>query len=83
VQPRALRDALPDYLKPLFVTGYCTGVRLGELLEIRWNQVDWEQGFITLHAVRMRITGHRTDSTERRPRTRLTASFLDPPGRYR
>jgi hypothetical protein len=26
-----LRDALPDYLRPLFVAAYCTGVRLGEL----------------------------------------------------
>ncbi len=45
-----LRDALPDYLKPLFVTGYFTGIRLGELLAIKWDQVDWEQGFITLQA---------------------------------
>ena len=36
-----LRDALPDYLRPLFVFGYFTGVRLGELLAIRWNLVDW------------------------------------------
>ena len=27
-----LRDTLPDDLKPLFVTVYFTGVRLGELL---------------------------------------------------
>jgi integrase len=45
-----LRDSLPDYLRPLFVTGYFTGVRLGELLAIEWDQVDWEQEFITLHA---------------------------------
>jgi integrase len=45
-----LRDALPDYLKPLFVTAYFTGVRLGELLAWRWDQVDWEQGFVTLYA---------------------------------
>jgi integrase len=25
-------------------------VRLGELLAIKWSQVDWEQGFITLNA---------------------------------
>src|SRR4029077_8183476 len=37
--------ALPDYLKPLFVTAYFTGVRRGELLAWRWEQVDWEQGF--------------------------------------
>lgn len=29
-----LRDALPEYLRPLFVTAYFTGVRLGELLSI-------------------------------------------------
>ena len=49
-QYEKLRDALPDYLKPLFITGYYTGVRVGELLAIEWNQVDWEQGFITLNA---------------------------------
>ncbi len=45
-----LRDALPDELKPLFVTAYHTGVRLGELLAWEWDQVDWEQSFITLKA---------------------------------
>jgi integrase len=45
-----LRDAIPDYLKPIFVTAYFTGVRLGELLAIEWHQVDWEQGFITLES---------------------------------
>jgi integrase len=49
-QYEKLRDALPDYLKPLFIVGYFTGVRVGELLPIVWNQVDWEQGFITLNA---------------------------------
>jgi integrase len=45
-----LRDALPDELKPLFVTAYFTGVRLGELLAWEWEQVDFEQGFITLRS---------------------------------
>ncbi len=27
---------------------YFTGVRLGELKAIQWDQVDWDQGFITL-----------------------------------
>ena len=49
-QYRQLRDILPDYLKPLFVCGYFTGVRVGELLALRWDQVDWEQRFITLNA---------------------------------
>jgi integrase len=45
-----LRDALPDDLRPLFVTAYFTGVRLGELVAWQWEQVDWEQGFVTLRA---------------------------------
>jgi integrase len=45
-----LRDALPDFVKPLFVTAYFTGVRLGELLAWRWEQIDWEQGFVTLRS---------------------------------
>jgi integrase len=49
-QYERLRDALPDYLTPLFVTDYFTGVRRGELLAITWSQVDWEQDFITLNA---------------------------------
>jgi integrase len=52
-----LRDALPEYLKPLFVTAYFTGVRLGELLAWRWEQMDWEQGFVTLQADETK-TGH-------------------------
>ncbi len=45
-----LRDALPDYLKPLYVTAYFTGVRRGELLAWQSEQLDFEQGFVTLHA---------------------------------
>lgn len=46
----ALRDALPDDLKPLFISGYFTGVRLGELLAWTWDRVDWKEGFVTLNA---------------------------------
>ena len=56
-QYELLRDALPDYLRPLFITGFFTGVRLGELLAIRWDQVDWKQGFITLSSADTK-TGH-------------------------
>jgi integrase len=39
---------LPTELKPLFATAYATGIRYGELLAIRWPQVDFTEGFITL-----------------------------------
>jgi integrase len=56
-QYEKLRDALPEYLRPLFVTAYFTGVRLGELLAFRWHQVDFAQGFITLSAAETK-SGH-------------------------
>jgi integrase len=47
-----LRDELPPALKPLFVTGYETGLPLGELKAIKWPQVDFEAGFISLEATK-------------------------------
>lgn len=44
----ALRDELPTELKGLFVTGYITGLRRGEITAIQWPQVDFEAGLITL-----------------------------------
>jgi integrase len=49
-QYSALLDALPAELKPLFVTAYETGIRMGELLAIGWDQVDFESGSIVLQA---------------------------------
>jgi integrase len=39
-QYKKLRDALPAYLQLLFVLGYHTGARLGELRGITWPQVE-------------------------------------------
>jgi integrase len=47
-QYAALRDALPEELKPLFVTAYLAGIRKGELTAITWDQVDFEDRSITL-----------------------------------
>jgi integrase len=43
-----LRDELPHELKALFVCGYITGMRKGELTGIQWSQVDFDAGLITL-----------------------------------
>jgi integrase len=34
-----LRDALAEHVRPIFTTGYYTGMRLGELAGLRWHQV--------------------------------------------
>lgn len=47
-QYEKLRDELPQELKALFVTGYITGLRRGEITAIQWPQVDFEAGLITL-----------------------------------
>jgi integrase len=43
-----LRDELPAELRPLFVTGYITGMRRGEITIIQWPQVEFEAGQIVL-----------------------------------
>jgi integrase len=39
-QFRALQLALPDYARPVLVAMYYTGMRIGEVLAIQWEQVD-------------------------------------------
>jgi integrase len=47
-QYRALLLALPDYLKPVLIIAYHTGMRSGEVRAIRWSQVDFLEGMIRL-----------------------------------
>lgn len=42
--------ALPDYLRLPLAMGYFTGMREGEILGVRWNQVDFLSGVIHLRA---------------------------------
>jgi len=35
-----------DYLKPIIITAISTGMRLGEILSLRWKDVDFEHGFL-------------------------------------
>ena len=36
----AMRQALPDCLRPVLTFGYHTGCRKGEILALKWVQVD-------------------------------------------
>jgi len=58
-QYKTLIDALPGYLKCLTVVAYHLGMRKGELLNLKWSQVDLKNGVI-------RLSGKQTKSGEAR-----------------
>lgn len=45
---RKVHDVLPASLRPLFVVAFHVSSRKGELLKIRWSQVDLKEGLIVL-----------------------------------
>lgn len=47
---RAMLRHLPDDLRPLLAFGYFTGCRRGEVLPLRWEQVDLQRGVVRLEA---------------------------------
>jgi integrase len=49
-QYESLFTALPDYLRLPLALGYYTGMREGEILGLRWTQVDFISGVIRLRA---------------------------------
>ena len=46
----ALREALPEYLKPFVTFGYKVGWRDQEIASLRWSNVDLQNGIVTLKA---------------------------------
>ncbi len=45
---KLLRAALPDHVKILLIIGYWTGMRAGEIVMLRWEQIDLERGLLRL-----------------------------------
>ena len=51
---RATRN---DWLHPLWVVLVTTGLRLGEALALRWEDIDLERGFLSVHRALQRQSG--------------------------
>lgn len=45
-----IKDVSPPYLKAFLIFGFNTGMRLGELRQLKWPCIDAEKGFIRLPA---------------------------------
>jgi integrase len=45
---RAILVHLPDFLKPVMVTAYLTGMRRGEIIELDWSRINLFGGFLDL-----------------------------------
>ena len=45
-----LRQELSEYLRPILAMGYYTGMRLGEILRLRWSNVDLANAEVRLDA---------------------------------
>jgi integrase len=45
-----LLAALPEYLRPVLAIGYHTGMRLGEIQGLKWDQIDFLNRMIRLNA---------------------------------
>ena len=46
----ALRGALPDYAQVTVTLAYYSGMRMGEVSSLQWNQVNWREGKLYLRA---------------------------------
>jgi integrase len=46
----ALRGALPDYAQVAVTLAYYSGMRMGEVYSLNWNQVNWTEGKLYLKA---------------------------------
>ena len=43
-----LRNELPDHQRLILVIGFHLGMRRGEILNLRWDQVDWAANLLRL-----------------------------------
>jgi integrase len=63
---------------PLWLLALTTGLRRGELLGLRWKDVDLEHGVLHVRQTVIALRGHAAFSQPKTPRSRRSAALLDP-----
>jgi integrase len=63
---------------PLWLLALTTGLRRGELLGLRWKDVDLERGMLHVRQTVIALRGHAAFSQPKTPRSRRSAALLDP-----
>ena len=83
---KACEDSSNPYLYSVVVLALSTGMRQGEIMNLKWNDVDLKQGRITLHHTKNRerrvvpLTGHALETIKVHSRVRRIDSDLLFPG---
>jgi integrase len=73
---RFLAAAADDRLQDLFVVALLTGMRLGELLGLRWSAVHWESSRLTVVSNVVWIHGHAHHGDPKGPRSRRSIPLI-------
>lgn len=71
-QMEKIVEASPEWLKPMILTAYYTGLRQGELLGLRWEWIDLKEGVIYLPS-----TKTLKDSTGRGQKAVMQRELID------
>ncbi|WP_200763345.1 site-specific integrase [Nitrosophilus alvini] len=50
----AILNAMPEHIRAFFATGFFTGMRTGELIGLKWEDIDWKEKVIQIKRSRRR-----------------------------
>ncbi|MFC2057350.1 tyrosine-type recombinase/integrase [Campylobacterota bacterium] len=56
-------DAMPEHMKCYFAIGFFTGMRTGEIIGLKWEDVNWEERII-------KVRRSRRQGVETKPKTK-------------
>jgi integrase len=73
-----LRDELPAHQKLILVIGYHFGMRSGEILALRWAQIDWQANLIRLEKRQTKSKQARVAPLYGELRAWLEMAYADP-----